>query len=82
MHPELTGLNHCAVPFLSRAAVNLCMYYYTLYIHCTLTVYNAHLHIVLWGKCALCIFTGDSVHYALEKVYIIHWRKFTMYIVR
>ena len=26
---ELANLNHCAVPFLSRAAVNLCRYYYT-----------------------------------------------------
>ena len=27
MRPELASLNHCAVPFLSRATVNLCWYY-------------------------------------------------------
>ena len=27
MRSELASLNHCAVPFLSRAAVNLCWYY-------------------------------------------------------
>ena len=27
MCADLAGLNHCAVPFLSRAAVNLCWYY-------------------------------------------------------
>ena len=31
MRAELARLNHCAVPFLSRAAVNLCWYYYTIY---------------------------------------------------
>ena len=29
MRAELANLNHCAVPFLSRAAVNLCWYYIT-----------------------------------------------------
>ena len=29
MRAELGNLNHCAVPFLSHAAVNLCRYYYT-----------------------------------------------------
>ena len=28
MSAELASLNHCAVPFLSRAVVNLCWYYY------------------------------------------------------
>ena len=28
MRAKLVNLNHCAVPFLSRAAVNLCWYYY------------------------------------------------------
>ena len=28
MRAELANLNDCAVPFLSRAAVNLCWYYY------------------------------------------------------
>ena len=27
---KLAGLNHCAVPFLSRAAASLCWYYYTI----------------------------------------------------
>ena len=31
MHAELANLNHCAVSFLSRAAVNLCWYYYSIY---------------------------------------------------
>ena len=31
MRAELTGLSHCAVPFLSRTAANLCWYYYTQY---------------------------------------------------
>ena len=31
MRTELANLNHCAVPFLSRAAVNLSWYYLTLY---------------------------------------------------
>ena len=30
MRAELANLNHCAVPFLSRAIANLCWYYYTL----------------------------------------------------
>ena len=29
MRAELANLDHCAVPFLSRAAVNLCWYFYT-----------------------------------------------------
>ena len=29
MRDKLANLNHCAVPFLSRAAVNLCCYDYT-----------------------------------------------------
>ena len=33
MRAKLTNLNYCAVPFLSRAAVNLCWYDY---IHYTL----------------------------------------------
>ena len=33
MRAELAGLNHCAVPFLSRAAANLCWYYYTLHLN-------------------------------------------------
>ena len=32
MHSNLANLNHCAVPFLSRTAVNLCWRYYTIYI--------------------------------------------------
>ena len=28
MHAKLANLNHYAVPFLSRAGVNLCWYYY------------------------------------------------------
>ena len=31
MRVKLAILNHCAVPFLSRAAANLCWYYYTMY---------------------------------------------------
>ena len=31
MREELAGLNHCAVPFLSRAVVNLCWYYSSLF---------------------------------------------------
>ena len=31
MRTELANLNHCAVPFLSRAAVNLCWYYYNIF---------------------------------------------------
>ena len=33
MHAELASLTPCAVPFLSRAAVNLCWYDYTMYIY-------------------------------------------------
>ena len=28
MRAKFANLNHCAVPFLSRAAANLCWYYY------------------------------------------------------
>ena len=31
MRAELSNLNHSAVSFLSRVAVNLCWYYYTPY---------------------------------------------------
>ena len=30
MRSELAGLNPCAVPFLSRAPINFCWYYYIL----------------------------------------------------
>ena len=30
MRAKLANLNHCAVPFLSRAVANLCWYYYVL----------------------------------------------------
>ena len=30
MRAKLASLNHCAVPFLSRAAANFCWYYYTM----------------------------------------------------
>ena len=36
-----TNINHCAVPFLSRAAVNLSWYDTTMYVHCTLYAYCA-----------------------------------------
>ena len=39
MRAELANLNYCAVPFLSRAAVNLCWYYIT-----GLQKYLNHLH--------------------------------------
>ena len=29
MRAKLASVNHCAVPFLSRAVVNLCRYYYS-----------------------------------------------------
>ena len=29
MHAELASLNHCAVPYLSRAGVNFYWYYYS-----------------------------------------------------
>ena len=32
MRVKLDNLNHCAVPFLSSAVVNLCWYYYILYV--------------------------------------------------
>ena len=39
MCAKLANLNHCAVPFLSRAGANLCWYYYTLYtVQCILYV--------------------------------------------
>ena len=31
MRAKLANLNHCAVPFLSRAAANLCWYYCIIY---------------------------------------------------
>ena len=31
MRAKLANLNDCAVPFLSRAATNLCRYYYSRY---------------------------------------------------
>ena len=41
MRAELANLDDCAVPFLSRAAVNLCWYYYILYsFHQNYTVKN------------------------------------------
>ena len=33
MRAELGFLNHCAVPFLNRAAANLCCYYVYVYIY-------------------------------------------------
>ena len=32
MHAELAGLNHCAVPFLSRAVTNLYWHCYNVYV--------------------------------------------------
>ena len=32
MRAKIANLNHCAVLFLSRAAANLCWYYYTIYL--------------------------------------------------
>ena len=31
MRAEVANLNHCAEPFLSRAAANMCWYYYKYY---------------------------------------------------
>ena len=42
MRSELANLNDCAVPFLSRAAANLCWYYYTMYI------LKCRIYIVQW----------------------------------
>ena len=33
MRAKLGTLNHCEVPFLSRAGANLCWYYYTTICH-------------------------------------------------
>ena len=38
MRAELTNLNNCAVPILSRAAVNLCWYYYVSHIYISSTL--------------------------------------------
>ena len=40
MRTKLASLNHCAVPFLSRAAVNLGWYYCSMYIYSQITIYN------------------------------------------
>ena len=40
MHAELANLNHCAVPFLSRAAVNLTWYDCSIW-----TLYNIKLQV-------------------------------------
>ena len=39
MRAELANLNHCAVPFLSLAAVNLCWYNYSK-CYCYCYIYN------------------------------------------
>ena len=41
MRAELANLNHCAVPFLNRAAVNLCWYYDTTRIRTHVTHYSS-----------------------------------------
>ena len=33
MCADLTTVSHCAVPFLSRAPINLCWYYYTTFVY-------------------------------------------------
>ena len=43
MRAKLANLNNCAVPFLSRAAVNLCWYHYILYFYIML-LYNILLY--------------------------------------
>ena len=47
MRAELTNLNHCAVPFLSRAAVNFCWFYYIV-------------NIIFWFEVVIYHFSADA----------------------
>ena len=51
MRAKLANLNHCAVPFLSRAGVNSCWYYYTSnFIYSMLLYFKYKIVIVTWCK--------------------------------
>ena len=68
MRAELPNLNHCAVPFLSRAAVSLSWYdiisQYTYYKHVHYTIYkyiannlqNSHVELC-FTRCAIQLYT-------------------------
>ena len=51
MRAELASLTPCAVPFLSRAAVNLCWYYITYDMHTKYTLCTMHYTYVYYVYC-------------------------------
>ena len=56
MRAKLGTLNHCAVPFLSRAGANLCWYYYTImYTHIRSQASD-------WNCCVKRLFVCTTVH--------------------
>ena len=77
MRAELVNLNHCAVPFLSRAAANLCWYYYSIYYKvysiqytlystldvCTLDPIQIQEHVLHILLCPRYYNPGDVVYY-------------------
>ena len=81
MRGELATLNHCAVPFLSRAATNLCWYYIILYTYHysppSISVYWTIIPIPCNRYIVYCVFfvayvhcTLHSVQYKLNNLYI------------
>ena len=80
MRAELTNLNHCAVPFLSRAAVNLCWYYHT-FVHLRLwcgllwlsyILYTSHRLVKVWILNVYCIQNAFSLNFVNCKMRRFH----------
>ena len=65
MPAELANLNHCAVLFLSRAATNLCWYYYTemlLTPFCKKLYYTIHIIVLCNSVNGLAIFDWERLY--------------------
>ena len=65
MRAKLANLNHCAVPFLSRAVVSLCWCFYTLYVvHGT-----EHIFIIVWNANVISpdrVYSDTCISYTRE----------------
>ena len=69
MRAEVASLNHCAVPFLSRAAVNLSWHYSTcLEPEITMEICIMHiLNNVYCGSYSICIYTAHKNDYQVKR---------------
>ena len=73
---ELASLNHCAVPFLSRAAVNFCWYLNTSFLSFSVSWSDSVL------SSSILLFLSPSLSSLLNQVYCVYCKNCLWFSVR